>query len=149
MNVALVCSSGGHLAHLLWLSAAWQDCERVWVSFDTPDARARLRDEHVVWAHHPTNRHLGNLTRNLWVAWRFFKVNRPDLVVTSGAGVAIPWVILGRLFGVPCVYLEVVDRIERPSLTLRLLEPLLSQVMVHDERQTLFSSKAVCIGGRA
>jgi len=148
MKVALVCSSGGHLAHLLWIRSAWDDCERVWVCFDTVEARARLKDEHVAWAHHPTNRNISNLLRNGVVAWRFFCAQRPDVVVTSGAGVAIPWVLFGRLFGVPCVYLEVVDRIERPSLTLRLLEPLLSLVMVHDAQQMTFSSKAVSIGSR-
>ena len=149
MKVALVCSSGGHLAHLLWVQSAWHDCERAWVCFDTVEARARLRDASVVWAHHPTNRNITNLVRNLVVAWRFLCAQQPDVLITSGAGVAIPWVLLGRLFGVPCVYLEVVDRLERPSLTLRLLEPLLALVMVHDAQQVAFSPKAVFIGDRS
>jgi len=149
MKTALVCSSGGHLAHLLWVQTAWQAHERVWVCFDTVEACAHLSAERVVWAHHPTNRNLFNLARNAVLAWRFMCAERPNVLVTSGAGVAVPWVLIGRLFGVPCIYLEVVDRVEHPSLTLRLLEPFLAAVLVHDARQLAFSNKAQHIGRRA
>ena len=89
-----------------------------------------------------------SLLRNVRLAWRFFRSEQPDVVFTSGAAVAVPWVVLGWLFGVPCVYLEVVDRVQQPSLSLRLLEPLVSRVLVHDERQVSFSSKARFVGRR-
>lgn len=36
-KLLLVSSSGGHLKHLTATSAAWQDYDRVWVSFKQPD----------------------------------------------------------------------------------------------------------------
>ena len=44
-KLLLVSSSGGHLKHLTATSAAWQDYDRVWVSFKQPDVESSLADE--------------------------------------------------------------------------------------------------------
>jgi len=131
----LVASSGGHLAHLLWMRPWWQHHERLWVSFDTLDATERLREESVVWAHHPTNRHPLNLARNAALAWRTVGRWRPDLVVSTGAGVALPFLAAGRARGAGTVFIEVYDRIARPSLTGRLVSPWVDEVVLQWDRQ--------------
>ena len=52
-KILFVCSSGGHLSHLLRLRSWWEQRERIWVTFDKPDAVGTLADERVVWGHHP------------------------------------------------------------------------------------------------
>src|SRR6185369_10391746 len=76
MKVALVCSSGGHLAQLHRLEPWWRDHERLWVTFDTPEAVALLAGERTVWAHHPTTRNLPNAWRNLVLARRVLRTER-------------------------------------------------------------------------
>ena len=51
--------------------------ERVWVTFDKSDSRSLLRDERVVHAYGPTNRSIKNLLRNLRLAWRVLRAERP------------------------------------------------------------------------
>ena len=97
MKVALVCSSGGHLAQLHRLRPWWSRHERLWITFDTPDAVALLADEPVVWANHPTTRNLPNALRNLVLAWRVLQRERPDVVVSDGAGVAFPFFLAAKL----------------------------------------------------
>lgn len=41
-KLLLVSSSGGHLKHLTATAAAWQDYDRVWVSFKQPDVELSL-----------------------------------------------------------------------------------------------------------
>src|SRR5690606_102745 len=77
LELLLVCSSGGHLLQLWSLQEAWRGFDRVWVTFDKSDARSLLRDERVVIAHGPTNRNVGNLLRNLALAWRVIGRHRP------------------------------------------------------------------------
>src|ERR687896_988157 len=90
MKVALVCSSGGHLAQLHRLEPWWRRHDRTWVTFRTPDAESLLAgQEIVVWAHHPTTRSIPNLLRNLRLAWRVLRRDRPDLGVSDGAGVGL------------------------------------------------------------
>ena len=129
----LVCSTGGHLLQQLALRGAWAEFSRVWVTFDKSDARSLLADERVVFAHGPTNRNFGllavrNLVRNGLLAFRLLRAARPGVVLTTGAGVAVPFAWLGRLLGARVVYVESLTRIERPSLTCRLIAPVASRI---------------------
>lgn len=142
----LVCSAGGHLAQLWRLREAFSGWERVWVTLDLPDARARLAGERVIWAHGPTNRSLGNLARNLALAARVLRRERPDALLTNGAGVAPPFVWAARALGVPSAFLEVVDRVEGPSLAGRLCAPVADRVILTDERQLAAYPGGVVLG---
>ena len=69
-RVALVGSSGGHLAHLLALRPWWEHHDRFWVTFNTRDAIEALGAERTYWCYHPTNRNPWNLIRNSLLALR-------------------------------------------------------------------------------
>lgn len=129
-DMLLVCSSGGHLQQMLALQPAWGPYSHVWVTFAKSDARSLLCDERVVYAHSPTNRSLKNLVRNLMLAWRTLRVVKPRVLLTTGAGVAVPFAWLGRLRGVRIVYVESFTRIEGPSLTGRLVGPIAHRAYV-------------------
>jgi len=146
MKVALVCSSGGHLAQLYQLEPWWREHDRVWVTFDTPDATSLLADERTVWARHPTTRNLPNAVRNLVIAWRVLRDERPDVIVSDGAGVAVPFFVLAKVLGIRTVYLEVVDRIDTRTLTGRLVYPLTDVFCVQWEEQVPLYPRAVRVG---
>jgi len=134
-DLLLVCSSGGHLLQLVALRDVWQHYPRLWVSFDKGDVRSLLRDEPLVHAYGPTNRNMGlvavrNLFRNLGLAWRIIGRHRPAVVLTTGAGVAVPFAWVGRLRGAKVVYLESLTRVERPSWSCRLIRPVADRVYV-------------------
>jgi UDP-N-acetylglucosamine:LPS N-acetylglucosamine transferase len=120
-DVLLVCSSGGHLQQLLALREVWSEYSHVWVTFDKSDSRSLLRDEPVIFAYSPTNRSLKNLLRNAFLAWRTTTSVRPRVILTTGAGVAVPFAWVARLRGIKFVYIESFTRIESPSLTCRLV----------------------------
>lgn len=144
--VLLVASSGGHLAQLCSLRPWWRDRARVWVTFPTPDATALLEGERVRWAFHPTTRHIGNLLRNTRLAVRVLREQRPRAVVTTGAGVALPFFVLAWLTRVPTVYIEVYDRIDTPTLTARLCRPFTRLFLAQWEEQRAFMPTAITVG---
>jgi beta-1,4-N-acetylglucosaminyltransferase len=127
VDVLLVCSTGGHLLQLHLLRGAWTEFRTVWVTFDKSDARSLLAGETVVYAHGPTNRNVPNLLRNLVLAFRVIRRTRPRVVVSTGAGLAVPFAWVGRLFGARVVFVESVTRITRPSLSLRLIRPVVDR----------------------
>lgn len=132
-DVLLVCSTGGHLLQLIALRGAWEEFSRVWVTFDKSDARSLLADERVVFADGPTNRNFGLLAAknhllNLLTAVRLLRAARPKVVLTTGAGVAVPFAWVGRLLGARIVYVESLTRIEQPSLSCRLIAPVASRI---------------------
>lgn len=126
----LVASNGGHLLQLLQLRDEWPRERRHWVTFDKPDARSLLDGEAVTWAHHPTNRNIPNLARNLGLALALCRRLRPAAIVTTGAGVAVPFCYAGRLFGAKVIYIESFSRITEPSLTARLIHPVAHRFFV-------------------
>jgi len=143
-HVLLVGSAGGHLAQLVRLEPWWRQHRRTWVTFDKPDARSILADEDVVWAHHPTTRNIPNLLRNLVLAVREVWRRRPDLVVSTGAGVAVPFFVVAWLLRIPTVYVEVFDRIDSPTMTGRLCRPFTTRFCVQwPEQQSLYRDTVV------
>ena len=104
MKVCLVGSSGGHLAHLYMLKKFWHDKERFWVTFDKEDARSLLKDEKMYSCYYPTNRNIKNLIRNTILAVKVLRKERPELIISSGAAVSVPFFYLGKLFGAILIY---------------------------------------------
>jgi len=129
-DVLLVASAGGHLLQLLALREAWSGLSYVWATDDTSDARSLLRGEDVTYARTPTTRNFPNLLRNLAIAWTLVGRRRPRVIVTTGAGTAVPFAWVGRLRGARVVYVESLTRIEEPSLSLRLISPVADRVYV-------------------
>jgi UDP-N-acetylglucosamine:LPS N-acetylglucosamine transferase len=123
-DVLLACSAGGHLLQLLALREAWGPFSRVWITDDRPDSRSLLAGERVFYAHWPTTRHVVNAFRNFILAWRLIRMVRPRVVLTTGAGTAVPFAWMARLHGATVVYVESVTRIDSQSLTCRLLRPI-------------------------
>ena len=128
--VLLVASSGGHLLQLVQLKPCWEPDDRVWVTFDTSDARSLLDGERVRFAFHPTNRNVPNLIRNIVLAIRIIRTHRPRAIVSTGAGVAVPFCYVGRVFGARVVFIESFSRITEPSLTARLVYPVANEFFV-------------------
>jgi UDP-N-acetylglucosamine:LPS N-acetylglucosamine transferase len=130
-RILLVGSSGGHLAQLMQLAPWWGRHQRAWVTFDTADAVDLLGSERdVTWAYRPTTRNVPNLVRNSWQSVRVLRRFRPTVVVSTGAAVAFPYFVLGRLLGARTIYIEVFDRIETATLTGRLVRPFTDYMFV-------------------
>jgi beta-1,4-N-acetylglucosaminyltransferase len=146
MKIAMVCSSGGHLLLLHLLKDFWGRYDRFWVTFKKEDAVSLLENEKVYWAFFPTNRNLFNLIRNFFVAFKVLFKEKPDVIISSGAGVAIPFFYLGKLLRKKLVFIEAYERIENPSLTGRLVYPLTDVFILHWEEQKKSYPKGKILG---
>lgn len=147
MKVCLVGSSGGHLTHLYLLKPFWKDRERFWVTFDKEDARSILENEIFYPCYYPTNRNLKNLIKDTILAFKILRKERPDIIVSSGAAVAVPFFYLGKIFGAKTVYIEVFDRIDAPTMTGKLVYPVTDRFIVQWEEMKKVYPKAINLGG--
>jgi UDP-N-acetylglucosamine:LPS N-acetylglucosamine transferase len=144
--VLLVSTQGGHLAHLIALRGWWEGKDRLWVCPDSPDVLDRLAGERVVPSYSPTTRNLPNLLRNLALAVRVLRSERPALVVSAGAGVAVPFFVAAWALGIPSVFIEVYDRVDTPTMTGRLCGPFTTRRMVQWQSQLEFYPDARLVG---
>ncbi|MBC8515476.1 UDP-N-acetylglucosamine--LPS N-acetylglucosamine transferase [bacterium] len=120
-KVILVTSAGGHLTNLLALRDAWEGWEETWVCRDALDARTRLEVDKVEWLEKDADRnHLWNYLGGFVRAWKGVKREKPDRLITMGAGPCLPWVIAARIQGVPCLYIELFGRVEKPTVSAKI-----------------------------
>lgn len=146
IKVCLVGSSGGHLTHLTMLKPFLKNKRRFWVTFDKADARSQLKKEKMYGCYFPTNRSLKALFKNTLLAFKLLHKEKPDLIISSGAAVAVPFFYVGKLFGAKLIYIEVFDRIDKPTLTGKLVYPVTDKFIVEWEEMKKVYPKAINLG---
>ena len=145
IKVCLVGSSGGHLTHLYMLKPFWKDKNRFWVTFDKEDARSLLEGEKVYPCYFPTNRSIKALIKNTKIAWDVLHKEKPDLIISCGAAVAVPFFYIGKMMGAKLVYIEVFDRIDKPTMTGKMVYKEVQESL--KEGPVLFTGTPCQVGG--
>lgn len=129
MKVALVASIGGHLAELLELAEAFAGHELVWILNDRSPVLPEGVRAYVI----------SHAERDWRVAWNVVELaailsrERPDLLVSTGAGPAVPAALLARLAGIPVLYVEGSWAVRELTLTGRLMRRLATRFYVQWE----------------
>jgi UDP-N-acetylglucosamine transferase subunit ALG13 len=120
----LVASAGGHLTQLRrlrpWLDSA--DDVALWVTYDSSQGRALQRDHDVVFGHGPSTRNVRAAVHNHRLATQLLGSRDCDRVVSTGAGIAVPFLVEAARRGLDAVYVESATRTHGPSLSGRILE---------------------------
>ena len=117
-----------------------------WVTFDKEDARSLLEGEKMYPCYYPTNRSLKALIKNTKIAWDVLHKEKPDLIISCGAAVAVPFFYIGKMMGAKLVYIEVFDRIDKPTMTGKMVYPIVDKFVVQWEEQKKVYPKAVNLG---
>ena len=146
IKICLVGSSGGHLTHLYMLKDLWKKKERFWVTFDKMDANSLLKDEKKYNCYFPTNRNIKNLIKNTFLAIKVLRKEKPDLIISSGAAIAVPFFYIGKLMGAKTIYIEVFDRIDKPTMTGKLVYPVTDKFIVQWDEMKKVYPKAINLG---
>lgn len=113
-------SPGGHLAELERATLGLRFLDRFDVTFagGRPPLEPPRRSYHVCHPRRSIWRTLLNIGQSLLIVLR----ERPQLVLSAGADVAVPICILARLLGARLVFIETAGEL-RPSLSGRLVYP--------------------------
>lgn len=118
----LVASAGGHLTQLVELSDRFDPPLRMrtWVTSDGPQVSTLVGDRVIlVPPVHP--RDLRGLARASVHARRILRGEPFDVVISTGAGIALAFLPLAAAKRIPSIYIESATRSLGPSLTGRLL----------------------------
>ena len=117
LKICLACSHGGHLNEMLQLHEAFEGHDTFYLCYDADTTRVLARAYLVPnMARNPIE-----FLKNLVRFTRIFRKERPDLIVSTGAEIAIPAVIVGKLFGARSIYVECGAQVAHPSVTGRIL----------------------------
>jgi UDP-N-acetylglucosamine:LPS N-acetylglucosamine transferase len=121
MRILIVSSVGGHLQEVMTLAPAFEGHDVGLVLNDRFDPPPGLGD--WFWQIPHGERDLLFGAYFLW-AWRIVRSFRPRILVSAGAGHAVPFALIARLHGAKVIFLETMTAVSRPSVSGRLVYPL-------------------------
>jgi len=115
MKICIVSSCGGHLTEVRCLMPAYEQYEHFYVLNDYAELPSDMQGKTDFIVH--SERDWKQLI-NLWEAFRILRRERPQVILSTGAGPAVPFAIVGRyLFGCRIIFIETITRISAPSMT--------------------------------
>jgi beta-1,4-N-acetylglucosaminyltransferase len=129
VKVLIVCSQGGHLTEMMELLSAFDGHEKVFATY----SGSRLPDlEAIAPTYHRSFRGVDPVSAFLYFVFAFkvLMKEKPDVIASNGAEIAIPFFYLGKLLGCRLLYVEVVSSVDKATKTARIVYPICDRFLV-------------------
>lgn len=117
-KICIVSSCGGHLTEVRALKPVYERYEHFYVLNDQVRLPKDMQ-ERTYFIRHSERDWL--MLVNAWEAWQILRRERPALILSAGAGPAVPFALVGKLFKIPIVFMEISAQVIKPSLTGRVM----------------------------
>lgn len=127
---------------MLKIAPAFENCDYYYVLLYKPVLDSFLKKEKVYFVCSP-ERNPFLFAVNLFQSLVVFLKTRPDVIISTGAGVAIATCYIAKLFRRKVVYIEDWCIVETPSVTGRAVYPISDLFIVQRENLKEFYPKAV------
>ena len=143
LRICLAASGGGHLHEMLDLRPFWEEHDRFFVTELTPIAQSLAAKERVhtvpaIAFGHLRARSLPSVLRaaaaNIARSWRTVRKERPDLVISTGAGSVFFAVLFAKMHGAKYIHLEAFCRFEKPTVYGRIAHRFADARFVQSEK---------------
>ena len=147
-RACFLASSGGHWEELMCLKEIAAEYD----SFFVTEEGGQVRDANLkrVYTVPQINRHekhfLLHFVRLFARAIKILGLEKPDFIITTGALIAFPFCLIGKIRGAKVIYIESFARVDDRSLTGRLVYPLADLFLVQWEDMKAIFPHAKCCG---
>lgn len=148
-KIAFVASSGGHLEEISRLKGIEKKYESFLVT-EKSDFVIKDFCEKRYYVPMMNRKQLSFLPRFIWLFYRTLVIllkEKPDFIITTGALVAYPFCVIGKLLGIKVIYVESFARVNEPSLTGKLVYNMSDLFMVQWEDMLVKYPKSMLGGG--
>jgi hypothetical protein len=146
MRLVVVSSSGGVLLDMLALQPWLARHDVTWVAPSAPDTEVLLRGERVRWEPERDGRELHRLPRDIAHAGRALRAEDADCVVSAGTGIAVSWFVAASLLGVPKLWFDTFNFVERPGRVARVCGKLADVVLTQWPSTHPSRRRAIALG---
>jgi beta-1,4-N-acetylglucosaminyltransferase len=129
VKVLLVCSQGGHLTEMMELLSAFEGHKMAFATY----SGSRLPElQAIAPTYHRSFRGVDPVSAFLYFVFAFkvLMKEKPDVIVSNGAEIAIPFFYLGKLYGARLVYIEGLFSVEQLTKTGRIVYPICDRFLV-------------------
>jgi beta-1,4-N-acetylglucosaminyltransferase len=131
MKLLLVSSHGGHLSELERLLPAFEGYPRAWATYIAQRTQKLAQSSsETFWLFPNIGTNPLRLLAALFWAWKVLRIERPKVIISTGAEIALPFFYLGKLFGARLIFIESWTRVDQPTRTGRLVYPITDLFLV-------------------
>ncbi|HLB43533.1 MAG TPA: PssD/Cps14F family polysaccharide biosynthesis glycosyltransferase [Gammaproteobacteria bacterium] len=113
-KICIVSSCGGHLSEIRGLLSIYSTYEHFYVLNDKALLASDMQNNTYFITHAERN---WKIVINMWEAFKIIRKERPSIIMSTGAGLIVPFSLIGCLFGIKTIYIETMAYVDRPSLT--------------------------------
>lgn len=148
MKLCLACSAGGHLSEISQLKEYYSRYDHFFITFRRNDSIELAKKERVFFVVDPERNPL-LFVINFFQSIKLLLREKPDAVISTGAGTAIAACIIGKVFGKKVVFIESYCRIKEPSFSGKIIYRLNAAdlFLVQWKENLKFFPKAKYYGG--
>lgn len=148
-HACFLASSGGHWEELMCLKEIAAEYDSFYVTEECGQVRdANLTRVYTVPQINRHEKHFAIHLAQLFVrAIRILGREKPDFIITTGALIAFPFCIVGKIRGAKVIYIESFARVDDRSLTGKLIYPFADLFLVQWESLLQLYPKAKYVGG--
>ncbi len=152
IKVGLVCGPGGHYAHMKILEEAISGFHYFYITIDS--IVTHEIDNSYLFRDIPLKRRIDFLKIALYylvIFTRSFRIlikEKPKVLVSTGGEGVLPVFYAGKMLGIKLLHIEPSTRYEKPSMTGRLIYPIVDRLFVQNpELLQAYGKKAEYHGG--
>lgn len=141
--ICIVSSCGGHLTEVRTLRSIYDRYEHFYVV----NSRVALPDDmndRTYFIRHSERDWLFFL--NLWEAWKILREERPNVILSTGAGPCVPFALVGLFLRIPSIFIETFGRALKPSLSGRIMYRLAGRFFYQWKSLSRFYPKGIYCG---
>jgi len=142
MKLCLASSPGGHLTEMSFLEPLFKKYDHFFVTAEGPNT-ASLQKREKVYLVVNSKRNPLKLVKNFFQSFRVLLKEKPDVIISTGAGVAVPTCFLGKFMGSKIIFIESFCRIENPAFSSKLVYPISDLFIVQWKRMLKYYPRSV------
>ncbi len=148
-KICFVSSSGGHWEELMCLKEVAEEYDSFFITEKSGQLEEyKLSKLYVLEQINRKEKKFGRHFLRLFLkAFSIMLREKPDLVITTGALISVPFCVVAKLFRKKVVYIESFARVYNKSLTGKLLYPFADLFLVQWESLLDLYPKAKYVGG--
>ena len=118
MKICVVSSIGGHLDEVMQLYPIIAKHDHFFVVNAEGSLPKAIEHKTIRIVHSERD---WKLVINSWEAACILRARRPDVIVSCGAGPAVPFALVGKIMGIKVVFVETFAAVKSPTLTGKLM----------------------------
>ena len=144
-KICFIASSGGHVQEISWLFELCDAYDSFLVT-EHSDFQKRYHVERTYSFNKIDRREKRFLLHFLQLIVNSAKIMRrekPDIIISTGALVAVPMLYIGKLLGKKIIFMESMARVEGKSLSGKLVYPIADLFLVQWESMLKYYPKAI------